>query len=64
MARTTEQRTISLEPATLRKGFKRAKERGFKQSFSAYVAKLINEDDAALAELQTRENGAEAAALR
>lgn len=45
MARTTTQKTISLEPAVLRKGLARARARGFKKSFSAYVAQRIEEDE-------------------
>jgi hypothetical protein len=44
MARTTRTKTISLDPDVERKGVKQARRRGFKNSFSAYVAKLIVED--------------------
>lgn len=44
MPRTTRTKTISLDPDVERKGVKQARRRGFKNSFSAYVAKLIVED--------------------
>ncbi len=44
MPRTTKTKTISLDPEITRKGLKQAQRRGFKNSFSAYVAKLILED--------------------
>ena len=45
MPRTTKQRSISLDPGVVRKGLARAKQRGFGKSFSAYVNRLIEEDD-------------------
>jgi len=45
MARTTKQRSISLDPSVVRRGLARAKQRGFGKSFSAYVNRLIEEDD-------------------
>jgi hypothetical protein len=44
MQRTTRTKTISLDPDIERKGLKQARQRGFRNSFSAYVAKLILED--------------------
>jgi len=34
-----------LDPGVVRKGLARAKQRGFGKSFSAYVNRLIEEDD-------------------
>jgi hypothetical protein len=48
MRRTTRTKTISLDPDVERKGLKQARRRGFKNSFSAYVAKLILEDAEAI----------------
>lgn len=48
MPRATKTKSISLDPVTLGKGVRLAKKRGFKNSFSALVAKLIEEDDARL----------------
>lgn len=45
MKRTTRTKTVSLDPAVLSKGLKNALRRGFKNSFSAYIAKRILEDD-------------------
>lgn len=45
MARTTQTKTISLDPEVIRKAEDLAKRRGFKNSFSAYVALLIDRDD-------------------
>lgn len=45
MSRTTKQRSISLDPAILKKGLLRAKQRGFGKSFSAYVNRRIEEDN-------------------
>lgn len=56
MARATTTKTISLEPEVLRKGRRLAKLRGFTNSYSAYIAKLIEDDDRALRE-QRRRNG-------
>jgi len=47
--RTTITKTISLNPSVQRKGEKLAARRGFGNSFSAYIAKLILEDAARLA---------------
>jgi hypothetical protein len=60
MRRTTRTKTISLDPDVERKGLKQARRRGFRNSFSAYVAKLILEDAEAIArevktQPQTRE---------
>jgi len=49
MRRTTRTKTISLDPDVERKGLKQARRRGFRNSFSAYVAKLILEDAEAIA---------------
>lgn len=49
MKRGTKTKTISLLPSVLAKGLKAAKKRGFGNSFSAYVAKRIEEDDAQIA---------------
>jgi hypothetical protein len=49
MRRTTRTKTISLDPDIERKGLKQARRRGFRNSFSAYVAKLILEDSEAIA---------------
>jgi predicted CopG family antitoxin len=48
MRRTTKTKTISLDPDVEKKGIKLAKKRGFKNSFSAYIAKLIEDDARAL----------------
>jgi hypothetical protein len=46
--RTTVTKTISLNPSIQRQGEKLAAQRGFRNSFSAYIAKLILEDAARL----------------
>jgi hypothetical protein len=51
MPRATKTKTISLEPDVRNKGIKSARRRGFRNSFSAYIAKLILDD----AELIRRE---------
>jgi hypothetical protein len=56
MRRTTRTKTISLDPDVERKGLRQARRRGFKNSFSAYVAKLIVEDADVLRRLDA-ENG-------
>jgi hypothetical protein len=48
MGRATKTKTISLEAKTLRKGIRLAEKRGFKNSFSAYIADRIEADDRAL----------------
>jgi hypothetical protein len=48
MARSTKQKTISLDKETLARGLRNAAVRGFKNSFSAYLAKRIVEDEVAL----------------
>lgn len=42
--RNTDNKSISLEPGLLRRAKRRAREKGFKNSFSAYVAHLISRD--------------------
>lgn len=42
--RNTDNKSISLEPGLLRRAKRMAKEKGFKNSFSAYVAYLIARD--------------------
>lgn len=44
MAKTTTNISVSLEVDTIPKAKQRAEERGFKHSFSGYLAKLITED--------------------
>jgi hypothetical protein len=56
MARGTKTKTISLEPEIQRKGMKQAQIRGFRNSFSAYVAKLIL-DDAEVLHREASSNG-------
>lgn len=48
MARSTKTKTISLDPSVQRLGVKTARIRGFRNSFSAYVAKLITDDAEAI----------------
>ncbi len=52
--RTTKAKSISLPMATYDKAIKNAKARGFGHSFSAFTAKLIDDDDA---RLTTESNG-------
>jgi hypothetical protein len=45
--RTTARMTISLDPATRKKAIANAERHGFKKSVSAYIARLIEEDQSA-----------------
>jgi hypothetical protein len=58
MRRTTKTKTISLDPDTERQGLKQAQRRGFKNSFSAYVAKLILEDADVLDRIDIKQKAA------
>jgi len=42
--RTTQVKSLSIEPPTLKLGKSLARKRGFKNSFSAYVSWLIEQD--------------------